>query len=517
MSRARNRLAAAVAVGASAALVLTMGSSAVAKPKESLPQDLAKAVSADKINRHLIAFQRFADQTGGNRAASTEGFNRSAEYIARKLEDEGFKVTRQEFPFIYDETIAESLTSGGNDYDVIRMSYSPSTQEGGVTAPLAEVPADDTPGCEASDYDGVDVDGKIALIKRGACTFFDKQKFAAEAGAVGAVIYNHSPGPVNGTLGAPGQIPTAGLTQEQGEELVSMAGQDATFNIQGVTEDRTTYNVIAETKTGRKDNVVMAGAHLDSVAAGPGINDNGSGSAALLQTALTLGGKPKVENAVRFAWWSAEELGLVGSEYYVEQLSFEQQLDISMYLNFDMIASPNAGYFVYDGDDSDGIGAGPGPYGSAAIEKEFASYIENNGTPTEGTDFTGRSDYGPFIEVGIPAGGLFTGAEVIMTEAQAEKWDGEAGVAYDKCYHQACDTLGNVNYDALDVNADAMAATIGTYALSTEDVNNVEPGAKKSRKMVAQQRSSERVQISHAHTNQHGHDTDHDACNRDSR
>src|SRR5690606_4611515 len=231
-----------------------------------------------------------------------------------------------------------------------------------------------------------------------------------------------------GTLGDPeiAAVPTAGVTQEDGAKLVEAAGQEATLDLQGITEDRTSVNVIAETKTGRHDNVVMAGAHLDGVAAGPGINDNGSGSAALLTTALELGGSPKVNNAVRFAWWSAEELGLVGAEHYVSQLSEAEQFDIALYLNFDMIASPNAAYFAYDGDDSDGEGAPEGPYGSADIEKKFVNFIENKrGIQVEGTDFDGRSDYGPFIEVGIPSGGLFTGAEGIKTEEQAENWGGE--------------------------------------------------------------------------------------------
>ncbi len=505
MSPVRNKLAMAAAVISSVALVLTTGSSALAAPKNDtkLAKNLVKAVSADKSNRHLIAFQRFADQTDGNRAAGTEGYDRSAEYIATKLDDEGYDVTRQEFSFIYDETLAESLTSGGTDYDIIRMSYSPSTPEGGTTAPLAAVPVDDTPGCEAGDYDGVDVAGKIALISRGACTFYDKQRFAADAGAVAAVIYNNIDGPINGTLGQIGQIPTGGVTQADGEALVAKSGDAATIEIRGINEERTTYNVIAETQTGRKDNVVMAGAHLDGVAAGPGINDNGTGSAALLETALALGGNPKVNNAVRFAWWGAEEFGLIGSEYYVEQLSFEQQLDISMYLNFDMIGSPNAAYFVYDGDDSDGEGAGQGPVGSAQIEQAFVDYIEDKkDTPTEGTDFSGRSDYGPFIAVGIPSGGLFTGAEGIKTEEQAAKWGGQAGIAYDPCYHQACDNLHNVDRVALDRNGDALAWVVGTYAISTEEVNGVAPGKKKPKSQVAAERSSQRMFVQDA---EHGH------------
>ena len=176
---------------------------------------------------------------------------------------------------------------------------------------------------------------------------------------------------------------------------------------------------------------------------------------------------------MRLAFWGAEERSLIGSTYYVDQLSFEQQLDIALYLNFDMIGSPNYFRGVYDGDDSDGVGAGPGPYGSAQIEALFTGYFDSRSLPSEGTDFSGRSDYGPFIAVGIPAGGLFTGAEGIKTPEQAALYGGTAGIAYDPCYHAACDNLGNVNRTVLDQNADAVAFAVGRYALDTSDINGV--------------------------------------------
>jgi Zn-dependent M28 family amino/carboxypeptidase len=195
---------------------------------------------------------------------------------------------------------------------------------------------------------------------------------------------------------------------------------------------------------------------------------------------------------VRFAWWSGEELGLLGSKYYVRNLDFDQQLDIALYLNFDMIGSPNAGYFTFDGDDSDGVGAGPGPYGSAQIEQAFTAYFDYTGVPLEGSDFDGRSDYGEFVLNGIPAGGLFTGAEVAKTEAQANEWGGIAGQAFDPCYHQACDNLGNIDRVALDRNSDAIAFVLGTYAISTEDINGVPPRAARAKTRAAQARIAEK-------------------------
>jgi Zn-dependent M28 family amino/carboxypeptidase len=481
-----------------ALLAAATGIGLAAVPASAAPQDLpdgpalarklVKKVGITGMNRHLIALQRLADRNGHTRAAGTEGHVQSAEYIATKLEDAGYIVTRQELPFLYDETTAESLTVAGTEVDVERMTYSNSTPEGGVTAPLVVVPVDDTPGCETTDFDGLGAEGAIVLVRRGSCTFGQKSDIAGQVGAAGVLIYNNVPGTLAGGLGGQieGGAPAGGITQADGEALAGQGGAEVTLDLRGVVEERTTYNVLAETQTGRHDNVVMAGAHLDSVSEGPGINDNGSGSAALLETALQLGSTPKVNNAVRFAWWSAEEVGLVGSEYYVQNLTFEEQLDIALYLNFDMIGSPNAGYFVFDGDDSDGVGAGPGPYGSAQIESAFQAFYDAAGVPTEGKDFDGRSDYGEFILNGIPAGGLFTGAEQVKSQAQADKWGGVAGEAFDKCYHQACDTLGNVDRAALDRNADAEAFVLASYAISTEDVNGVPPRSARAKTRTAQ-------------------------------
>jgi Zn-dependent M28 family amino/carboxypeptidase len=214
----------------------------------------------------------------------------------------------------------------------------------------------------------------------------------------------------------------------------------------------------------------MAGAHLDSVPAGPGINDNGSGSAALLEVAENLA-KVKPQNTLRFGWWGAEESNLVGSTFYVNSLSEAEAEKIALYLNFDMVGSPNYVFFIYDGDNSDNTGAGPGPAGSAQIEKTFEAFYTSRGLPYKGTDFTGRSDYGPFIAVGIPSGGLFTGAEGIKTAEEAALWGGTVGQQYDPCYHQACDTYANNSDFALDVNSDAIAHAVISYAMSTALIN----------------------------------------------
>ncbi|MFE6090925.1 M28 family metallopeptidase [Streptomyces massasporeus] len=211
---------------------------------------------------------------------------------------------------------------------------------------------------------------------------------------------------------------------------------------------RTGYNLIADWPGGDANQVVMAGSHLDSVSSGAGINDNGSGSAAVLETALAVSrAQYKPTKHLRFAWWGAEELGLVGSRYYVNRLATGDRSRISAYLNFDMIGSPNPGYFVYDDD--------------PAIEKTFKDYFGGIGVPTEiETEGDGRSDHAPFKSAGVPVGGLFTGASRTMTAAQAAKWGGTAGRAFDRCYHSSCDTTANINDTALNRNSDALAHAV---------------------------------------------------------
>ncbi|MFJ4331344.1 MULTISPECIES: M28 family metallopeptidase [unclassified Streptomyces] len=211
---------------------------------------------------------------------------------------------------------------------------------------------------------------------------------------------------------------------------------------------RTGYNLIADWPGGDANQVVMAGSHLDSVTSGPGINDNGSGSSAVLETALAVarsGYQPAKH--LRFAWWGAEELGLVGSRYYVNSLGSAERAKISGYLNFDMIGSPNPGYFVYDDDPT--------------IEKTFKDYFAGLGISTEiETEGDGRSDHAPFKNAGVPVGGLFSGADYRKTSAQAAKWGGTVGQPFDRCYHSSCDTTANINDTALDRNSDAIAYAV---------------------------------------------------------
>ncbi|WP_371615901.1 M28 family metallopeptidase [Streptomyces sp. NBC_00454] len=474
---------AALAAAAVAAPVLLAATPAAAHPREGrLARELVEEVTARGAYRHLAKFQQIADANGGNRAAGTPGHAASAAYVHDTLAKAGYQVSYQDFDIYEARTRTEKTTVvGGADpreLATAAFTFTKSTPAGGLTAPLALARVDESPGCTADDYPAGAFAGKIALVKRGACTFVEKQKAAAAAGAIGVIVYNHSgTTPVRGGFSSPaeGIVPSAGITLADGEALTAAAAKgEVTVRLDLDQEHvkKTTRNVIAETRGGRSDRVVAVGAHLDSVTEGPGINDNGSGSAGLLEVALKLAdegankkGKGKqTANKVRFAWWSAEELGLLGSEHYVAQLSDQQKKNIALYLNFDMIASPNPAQFVYDGDDSDKTGEGAGPAGSAQIEALINGFLDRKGKPHEGSDFDGRSDYGPFIANGIPAGGTFTGAEGIKTPEQAARYGGTAGAPYDPNYHGAGDTLKNLDLKAFDTNLDVIAHAVGTYA-----------------------------------------------------
>jgi len=488
MSRRRTRSLALVALAVAVmAIALPAGASSAppgcANRTNTTYQALLTCVTLDGVRAHQLALQNIANENGGNRAAGTDGYADSVEYVSGLLERAGYDVTLDDFTFTRSEAVVRQLTPTPATYEAETVANS---GIGDVSAPITAVdivlapPRDPvTSGCEAADFAGFPT-GNIALVQRGTCTFAQKVQNAQTAGARGVIVFNQGNTPEregllsNVTL-APfeASVPVAGVSFADGAALATAA----TARI--AVSQATDQNVIAELPGSNTDNVVMAGAHLDSVPAGPGINDNGSGSAAILETALMMA-KVKPQNTIRFAWWGGEELGLVGSTAYVDGLSQGEKDRIALYLNYDMVGSPNYVTMVYDADEStfpaidDGVVV---PDGSIAIEDLYESYYTKIGEPYDDSAFDGRSDYQAFIENGIPSGGLFTGAEEIKTAEQQAIWGGTAGAQFDPCYHQACDTFLNNNDHALDVNSDSVAFATLTFAYSTESVNGV-PGKK---------------------------------------
>jgi hypothetical protein len=498
------------ALGATAALVTALfpGQAASAAPggqacdnrANKTYQKLLDCVTVDGVLEHLDAFQKIADNSDdpvypGTRAAGTDGYADSVDYVAGLLKDAGYEVTLDpvEITFNFPAELRQ-LTPTAADYETgVFTGSGDGTVEGNVIpVDIDLTPAGgSTSGCELADFAGLDFSGAndIALVQRGTCFFGTKAYYAEQAGAEAVIIFNEGNTPERSGLivadatsvdepipGAPGPvthgIPVVGASFADGSAL-AQPGSTAFVKVLPA-ETRTDYSVIAELPGKKKDNVVMAGAHLDSVTEGPGINDNGSGSAALLETALLMA-NGNLPNTLRFAWWAGEEQGLLGSADYVAGLSEEERDRIALYMNYDMVGSPNSIFMVYDADESTFPAPVPVPDGSEAIEEVYESYYTAVDEPYDDTEFSGRSDYEAFILAGIPSSGLFTGAEDIKTAEQEEIWGGTAGEAFDPCYHQACDTIGNLDRHALEINSDLIAFAALTFAYSTESVNGV-PG-----------------------------------------
>ncbi|KAF2007495.1 aminopeptidase-like protein Y [Amniculicola lignicola CBS 123094] len=422
---------------------------------------LQDEITTKGLMENLEKLDAIAKANGGNRAFGFPGYAASVDYILSQTKDsQGFNTWVQDFPALFSGVSSISFKVSGTSYYVFGLTYSPSTSAEGLTLPLV-LGASGPEGCTNESYNNLDVKGKIVLVQRGSCpdgtTLAGRLKPAAAAGASAVIIYSDVATNVTaGTLSSPNPtayVPGGYINQVDGLALVAriQAGESLTAHFQQtqVVETRITQNIFTETKEGDPNNVIMLGAHLDSVQAGAGINDDGSGTTLILEIKHALENF-KVKNKVRFAWWGAEENGLLGSKYYTQNLDATAANNILTYLNFDMVSR---GYFgVFDGDGSThGLKGAPG---SEVIEKLFLDDYAAKGINTTSARFTGGSDYQSFMNIGKPVGGLHTGT----------------GVDQDPCYHQACDTIDNPNPNTLTVNAKAAAHVLSILAIKGTDL-----------------------------------------------
>jgi Zn-dependent M28 family amino/carboxypeptidase len=498
----RKTLTAAFAAMA-ASLLLVPAASAIDTVDTS---ELRENVTLEGVLEHARALQLIAPGNDDNRAATTPGYDASVAYVAQRLRAAGYQVRRHGFDFpqwtkngpATLEELSPTARTFVEDTDYIVSQFAASGDLEAQVVPTNDIeippsggPGAGTSGCEPEDFPA-ETAGNIALMQRGTCPFVQKYQMAKDAGAVAALIFNDGfegrTAPLFITSPPDIGIPTIMTSSAVGESLYNEA-QSGPVTLHIVVDATTTpnreINVIANSPGGNSNRVITLGAHLDSVEAGPGINDNGSGVAGILEIAeevAELDTPPR--NKLRFAFWGAEEAGLVGSTAYVNDLVEGDRIDnIEANLNFDMIGSPNFVRFVYDGDLSDSAPPpGGAPNGSGQIEQMFLNYFEDQGLETEPTAFDGRSDYGPFIANGVPAGGLFTGAEGIKTPAQAATYGGFAGMQYDPNYHEEGDTFFNLDHTVLDQNSDAAAHAAWTLARSQSAITDAQPQASKLRK-----------------------------------
>ncbi|KAI0184917.1 aminopeptidase Y [Xylaria flabelliformis] len=426
------------------------------KPKIS-SKELQADLKTKNLWSHLVALDKIASANGGNRAFGLPGYAASVDYVWGKISKiEGAKAWKQDFPSLFNYVESIELKFNDDSTYVYGLSYSPSTPEGGITAELVLGP-EGTSGCDAANYENLGVEGKVVLVDRFQCpvggTLAGRVRPAAASGAAAVIVYNNVETNVTaGTLSAPSAefVPAGFINQADGLALKKrlQAGEkiETYFHQDQIVEERITQNVFLESKSGDPDNIVVLGAHLDSVQAGPGINDDGSGTALLLELSKAVL-KYKTTTKVRFAWWGAEENGLLGSKYYCSDLKVPEINKILAYLNFDMVSK---GYFGV-GDTDGSVHGSAGPVGSEIIEQIYIDYYASQGLEVTPAILTNGSDYASFWGIlNKPFGFINTGT----------------APAQDPCYHQACDTINNPNPETLTINARAAANAIAI--LSTD-------------------------------------------------
>ncbi|KAI1061399.1 hypothetical protein LB507_011294, partial [Fusarium sp. FIESC RH6] len=431
------------------ATLLSLTPSALAKGKKLDSKKFQNDIKTKNLMSNLEKLNDLAFANGGNRAFGLPGYDASVDYVFKKTSKvKGAKVYKQNFPALFAYVDSISLKVDDSDVYVYGLTYSPSTSADGITAEIALGP-EGAAGCDAANYADLDVKGKIVLVQRFRCptggTLAGRVIPAAEAGAAAVIIYHDLATNVTaGSLSAPNpekHVPAGFINLADGEKIKAKieGGEkvEAFFQQSQTIEERITQNVIAETTGGDPRNVIMLGAHLDSVQAGPGINDDGSGTSLLLELFTALS-KYKTKNKIRFAWWGAEENGLLGSKFYTSNLATKDVNNLLVYLNFDMVAK---GFFGVA--DTDGSEHGSkAPKGSEVTEKIFTEYFTSKGLEVTPAVLTNGSDYASFWQnLNKPFGFLHTGT----------------AVAQDPCYHQACDTIDNPDPETLTINAKAAA------------------------------------------------------------
>ncbi|PTX55359.1 aminopeptidase YwaD [Melghirimyces profundicolus] len=369
-------------------MVLVFTASAYAAPLQT--QDVSKTVSEHRIHHHIA---KLADRDNA-RVTGFEGEHRAADYIAGELEKYGIQVERQKFPIIAFLSHGAELTVQSPVSEELHprtFTYTPATPEEGLTADLAYAGLGRT-----GDFENTDVEGKIALIRRGEFTFYEKVQNAARAGAIGAIIFNHSEGQINGTLGQPTEIPAISLSQSEGEGLLDIlnAGETVTVTMTADVEMSESYsqNVIGtlSPRKGSADHTktIVVGAHYDGVDT-PAANDNASGTATLLEMARVLADQ-RLHHEVKVVFFGAEEVGLVGSHRYVEFLSEEERANTAAMINMDMVGVGDTIGIMTATEDADSF-----------VADMAEEYVKTLGEPYERTTST-RSDHVPFEEAGIP-------------------------------------------------------------------------------------------------------------------
>ncbi|WP_270889769.1 M28 family peptidase [Pedococcus sp. 5OH_020] len=481
---------------------------ACANRVNNIPQKLVDCVTKDDLWAHMVKFQEIADANPGadghpSRNSGEPGYKASADYVADVMRAAGYAVTLQEYKFHYFSFVGTPVLREDSPTPhsfELGKDFNPGPVVGSTTAKLQPargivVPATPAPssasGCQASDFTGF-VPGNIALVQRGTCTFVQKVANAEAAGASAAIIFNEgNPGRTSlfsGSLSGSEHIPVVFTTYALGTQLLGQytpgSGPVLTIDVNAIDDpNRSDWNVIADSKGGDPNNILVVDAHLDAIY-GAGMLDNASGSAAILDIAQQLR-NTNTRNKLRFIWFGGEEVGLLGSDYYVRTLPADELAKIKLDLDADVLATPN--YVAGVLDPKDGVnlfGRAPGTpmppsiWGPSGIARDYGiDYLRSIGKnhilfSADGTDAF------MFQQAGIPASGVLTGQDCCKLASDVALFGGyegnfegtvpgDDGGCVDNPFRW-CDNLSNNDPEVLTWMSKTFANMVGHMAYDTQ-------------------------------------------------
>jgi hypothetical protein len=395
------------------------------------------------LQRHLQALAQIAAENGGNRASGTPGETRTGGDAADRLAEAGWTVTRTDVPFdFWAEGEPSVVGSYRHGLDFVTLHYSGA---GDVTARIRAIRGS---GCLRRDFRRFRR-GQIAVVAASFCTFRRAAVLGQRAGASAVLSADFTNGPPTaGTMIRPGvRVPVVGIRLPIARRLARSRPR-LRVRVTPIAERRVTQNVIAELPGTQPDRVVMAGGHMDSVPRGAGINDNGSGVAALIEMGRRLAAQPRGRATLRLAFWAAHENGTYGSQTYVRGLPPAERRRIGAYLNMDMVGSINGVPEIYAT--------------RRRIRRTLARHLRGAGRISANSG----SDHMAFMRAGIPVGGIYTGSLEPKSGRERRRWGGRAGIERDGCYHQPCDDVDNINLPMLSLTATAGADALAELARS---------------------------------------------------
>jgi len=435
-------------------------STACDKRVNNTPEKLVACIQTDDLWRHMEAFQKIADDNPGpdgmpSRNSGEPGYKASADYVARLMKEAGYDVTIQTYTFDYfayqGVPSMSEVSPTAHNYE-LTTEFNPGQSIGTTTADIQPVggtvlppTGGSTSGCAPSDFTGFQA-GRIALIQRGTCTFAVKVQNAQDAGASGVIVFNEGNTPArsgvfSGSLGDVPTIPVAFTSFAIGNALYNQYQQAVanstalprmTLDFRGIHDpNRDDYNVIAESRGGDPDHVLVVDAHLDAIY-GAGMLDNASGSATILDIAQKMK-NVNPRNKLRFIWFGGEELGLLGSHYYVDNLSPTELSRIRYDLDADVTATPNYIIGVLDPAGVDLFGGTVSTqfpqqvYAPSQVARDqLIDYFDSVGLQHQLFSPVGTDAFS-FNEAGVPASGVLTGQDCCKSQEQVDLFGGYTG------------------------------------------------------------------------------------------